>query len=287
MTHPKSFPINPFPDVKPNDFHKLNKKHVSEDYVGENFKLINWDVFAPFNDTGIDRIISKYICPNGHTKYNENLNTHPCPHCDTPSYKIYRFIQIKTRELKGVASDTFGYTLKTKDFRTDPRHIFLFYSDHTNDFILVSVYDYLNFFEANHDHFHASPTFKQGNGKINNLKYDANNDSWTFKNISWDIFRNIPGIEKIQNPDYDKYLDRYINDIDCLKRKLFYEFSSGRTFATNIEQVINQYIKQTSSNPKSTFLNIKSANIHKLRALGLDIVNSINGYYAKFKGLHI
>jgi len=33
-----SFPINPFPDVKPSDFNKLNKKKVTEDFVSENLK---------------------------------------------------------------------------------------------------------------------------------------------------------------------------------------------------------------------------------------------------------
>ena len=34
------FPINPFIDVDPKVFHSRNKKHVTEDFVAENFKSI-------------------------------------------------------------------------------------------------------------------------------------------------------------------------------------------------------------------------------------------------------
>ena len=56
------FPINPFIDVDPRAFHSRNKKHVTEDFVSENFRNIGWDISRPFNDTGIDLIISKFVC---------------------------------------------------------------------------------------------------------------------------------------------------------------------------------------------------------------------------------
>ena len=62
----KNFPFNPFDDILPSDFNKLNKKNVTEDFVEENFKEFGWEVFTPFTDTGIDRIILKKICPNNH-----------------------------------------------------------------------------------------------------------------------------------------------------------------------------------------------------------------------------
>jgi len=283
----KIFPINPFPDVQPSDFNKLNKKHVSEDYVGENFKLINWEVFLPFNDTGIDRIISKYICPNNHTKYNENLNNLPCPTCNSPSIKIFRFLQIKTRELKGEQADTFGFTLTPEDFRTDPRHIFLFYSDHTNDFIMLSVSNYLDFFEANNRADFSKPTFRQGNGKLNDLKYDAVTKNWLFKGVDWKDYVNIAGIENMQNSYYDLNLDWYISHIDSVKRKLFYQFSGGNTFNQHIEIGINNYITQIQTNQKTYFTNLKSANLGKLNSLDATLKKSIGGYYNKFKGLKL
>ena len=56
------FPSNLYEDVEPSEFNKDNKKHASEYFVGENFKRLGWDVFEPFTDTGIDRIIEKKIC---------------------------------------------------------------------------------------------------------------------------------------------------------------------------------------------------------------------------------
>ena len=124
------FPINPFEDIKPADFNKLKKKHVTEDFVEENFKRLNWETLNPFNDTGIDRIIIKTVCPNGHTKIDENIKNKTCNVCGSHGIEILRFVQVKTRELK---KDIFGFTLKSKDIRIDPRHVYLLYSDNTTD----------------------------------------------------------------------------------------------------------------------------------------------------------
>ena len=282
------FPSNPFPDVLPSDFHKLNKKHVSEDYVGENFRLINWEVYSPFNDTGIDRVISKDVCPNGHTKYNENLNQKQCPTCKSDPLKIYRFIQVKTRELKGSGSDLFGYTLKTKDFRTDPRHIFLFYSDHTNDFLLLSVYDYLEFFKRNSFNDHSAPTFKQGNGKNNSLRYNLTSHSWSFKGVSWEDFKNVNGVTRMQNPKYDIDIRKYMKSIVSLKNDLFYTFSGGRTFTPAIVTALNQYINQNVLGKNdSDFVSLKQSNLASLGNMSNPIKESINNCYNKYNGLKV
>ncbi len=107
------FPINPFIDVDPRAFHSRNKKHVTEDFVSENFRNIGWDISRPFNDTGIDLIISKFVCKKNysHTKFNEQNDNTKCKICGSNTTKIYRFIQVKTREVKG---KIFGYTLVQK-----------------------------------------------------------------------------------------------------------------------------------------------------------------------------
>ena len=135
-----SFPIDPFEDAPGQLFTKDNKKEVSEDFVAENFKALGWEVSLPIRDTGIDLIISKYVCPDGHTK----LDGRPfdvCDECTLPLMLITRFIQVKTRATD--KENLFGYTLKTKDFPTDPRHVFLFYSDQTTQFLIFPIYEYL------------------------------------------------------------------------------------------------------------------------------------------------
>ena len=94
------FPTNPFKIVGPQDYYKYEKTKFSEDYVGENFKSVGWNVYQPFRDKGIDLIISKYICPKGHTELNKNLNGEKCNVCKIDSVKILYFIQVKTRETK-------------------------------------------------------------------------------------------------------------------------------------------------------------------------------------------
>jgi len=75
---------------------------------------MGWDVYDPFTDTGIDRIISKKICPNGHTPINKSEDS-ACKICGVKSIDIVRFVQVKTRALR---NGIFGFTLKSKTLLT-------------------------------------------------------------------------------------------------------------------------------------------------------------------------
>ncbi|MCD6547752.1 MAG: hypothetical protein J7K22_04345, partial [Nanoarchaeota archaeon] len=172
----KKFPVNPFPDVKPEDFNKLNKKKVTEDFVSENFRLMGWDVFEPFTDTGIDRIITKKVCPRGHTPVNISEGN-VCRVCGKSTIDILRFVQIKTRALK---NGMFGFTLKPKDIRIDPRHVYVFYCDTTIDFLILSVYDYLKFFDNSKSNPFAPTSFRKGNQKLNTLRYNKKTNKWSW-----------------------------------------------------------------------------------------------------------
>jgi len=243
------FPINPFEDVKPSDFNKLNKKHVTEDFVEENFKKLGWEVYKPFSDTGIDRIICKTVCPKGHTKLNETLNGKKCPKCNSTGVEIRRFLQVKTRELK---NNIFGFTLKSKDIRIDPRHIYLLYSDNTSkdkqDFFIIPVKEYLKFFIDNDCNNPFAPTsFRKGNNKLNSLRYNPETDEWFWGDVDWDGFRNKNGLKNLQNPSVDLDLDNQIiktrEYADALQR----EFSKGRSYSEEVEDSINDELKEKLS----------------------------------------
>jgi len=233
------FPSNPFEDIKPSDFNKLNKKNVTEDFVEENLKELAWDVFKPFNDTGIDRIAIKTICPDGHTEINENLKKQKCLKCGKSSIEIIRFIQIKTRQLK---NNVFGFTLKSKDIRIDPRHIYLLYSDNTTknkqDFLIISVKDFLNFFNSNSINPFAPTSFRKGNNKLNSLKYDPINDIWSWGSYDWELFRNLRGMKKIQDPKIDLNLASEIMETRNLSNSLLRSFSKGQTYSESMETKI-------------------------------------------------
>jgi len=239
------FPKNPFEDIFPSDFNKLNKKHVTEDFVEENFKSLGWDVFRPFNDTGIDRIITKIICPLGHTQINENLRDSACPICKSKGIEINRFIQIKTRQLK---ENLFGFTLKSKDIRIDPRHIYLLYSDNTSenkqDFFIVSIQDLLSFFDSIESNPFSPTSFRKGNNKLNSLRYQPQTDTWTWNSHNWDVFRNLNGLKKIQDPTIDKNLGEEISRTKILADKLLKTFSKGRSYTEDVEASINKVLKQ-------------------------------------------
>lgn len=238
------FPVNPFEDIKPSDFNKLNKKHVTEDFVEENFKNFGWEVYKPFNDTGIDRIILKIVCPKGHTKVNENLGNKNCPVCNSGGVEITRFVQVKTRQLK---NDIFGFTLKSKDIRIDPRHVYLLYSDKTTensqDFLIVPVKEYLAFFASAAINPFSNTSFRKGNNKLNSLKYDPRKDAWSWGKYSWEQFRNTKGLEKIQSSEIDLNLIKLIIETRHLADKLQREFTKGSSYSLKTEQAINQELK--------------------------------------------
>lgn len=243
------FPKNPFEDVKPSEFNKLNKKHVTEDFVEENFINLGWEVFRPFNDTGVDRIITKTVCPKGHTLLTENLKNNKCSHCQSVGIEIVRFIQVKTRQLK---KNIFGFTLKSKDIRIDPRHVYLLYSDRTTiekqDFLIVPVKDFLSFFTINLINPFSPTSFRKGNNKLNSLRYIKEKDSWSWGKGIWDHFRNIEGLKKLQSPEIDLNLDKEIVETRQLADKLQRKFSCGRSYSYNSEEIINKILELNLKN---------------------------------------
>ena len=238
-----AIPFNPFEDVNPSAFNKLNKKHVTEDFVEENFKNLGWEVYKPFNDTGIDRIIIKNVCPKGHTDITENLKSQ-CPICNEESIQIIRFIQIKTRELK---KQIFGFTLKSKDIRIDPRHVYLLYSDKTTedrqDFFIVPVKDFLEFVSKNNLNVFSSTSFRKGNNKLNSLKYHENEDCWKWSGYLWEKFRNCLGLKNLQDPAIDMNLDAEITKTRKISDQLQFDFSKGETYSTSLEEIIKNHLE--------------------------------------------
>lgn len=242
-----TFPINPFEDVQPANFNKLNKKNVTEDFVEENFRKLKWDVLKPFNDTGIDRIAIKTVCPKGHTRIDENIQGMRCDTCKSTGLEIIRFLQIKTRSLK---NNIFGFTLAPKDIRVDPRHVYVFYSDKTTekkqDFLIVPVEEYLNFFVKAKLNPFASTPFRKGNGKLNSLRYDVQKDKWSWGKYSWELFRNEKGLLMTQSPKIDLQLAHSIARTRKLADFLQKTFSGGDTYSKDVETLINADLKSKS-----------------------------------------
>ncbi|TAE76026.1 MAG: hypothetical protein EAZ85_01100 [Bacteroidetes bacterium] len=285
------FPKKIFEDIKSSDFQKHNKKQVTEDFVTENFKACFWNVYRPFNDTGIDLIATKKVCPNNHTQFDDNtISIKKCPNCHKEFINIERFIQVKTREIKGEEGESmfFGYTLKSKDFRTDPRHIFLFYSDATNDFLIVPMFDYLQFFhqkEIGKSHF-GTPSFRIGNNKLNSLKRNEKS-IWEWKGretYSFMQFLNEKGMELIVNPNYDLKLNDYISKITEMKFDLFYDYSAGRQIDKSQQEVFNQILqKQVKQNLKDIAKKRVERRKKLIKTIDNQLVISIKKYFEKFK----
>jgi len=292
-----SFPVHVFDDIDGSDFAKHNKKNVTEDFVTENFKAIGWRVYRPFNDSGIDLIATKNVCPNNHTAWDDSING-SCNICKSAPIEITRYIQIKTREIKEQSQENtsfFGYTLKSKDFRTDPRHVFLLYSDNTNDFIIFPIFDYLEIFSNNIEmgkgHF-GTPSFRVGNNKINSLKYYSSNNNWGFvsrnsKVIFIENYVNEAGIKNLSNPKYDINIDSYIDKLAKLKIKLFYNYSRGRQCEKKLETKIRNILSLNLTDNINNISQYRKRQRIKLRnELSEDLVKSIEeGYFVKFKGL--
>jgi len=264
----KVFPKEVFEDIKSSDFKKYNKKGVSEDFVTENFKAIGWKCFRPFEDTGVDLVVRKEVCPDNHTRWNKEEEEKQCSTCEKKLITITRFIQIKTREeKKGIV----GYTLDTADIRSDPRHIILIYSDKTLDFLILPIFEYLKFFtdntEAGEGHF-GTPSFRYENNKVNNLKYSENEKefSWAyFRNEDkfvkdektgkkkklprkvkkmWTPYLNENGMEKLSNPDADNDLVDKIKKIAEMKLKLIHSYRSGKEIHSSDTKAVIEKVKK-------------------------------------------
>ena len=239
------FPKNPFEDVNPSDFNKLNKKEVTEDFVGENFRLLGWHIYKPFTDTGIDRIIVKFVCPDGHTALNQEARNKECSVCGKLPIAISRFIQVKTRKL---VDNVFGFTLKPKDIRIDPRHIYLLYSDNTTqdkqDFFIVPVKELLSFFKTTKTNPFRAKAFRTGNYKLNSLYYDSSKDTWAWNSTSWEKFRNVNGLKFLQNPQIDLNINQEIKLTRNMANELQHTFSKGRSYSIRTENVVNDELAQ-------------------------------------------
>lgn len=280
------FPVNVFPDVKPEDFNKLNKKNVTEDFVAENFKRMGWQIYEPFTDTGIDRIATKKICPKGHTP--TNISEEVCTQCNANTIEITRFLQIKTRSLK---NNIFGFTIKSKDIRIDPRHTFVLYCDTTQDFFILSMYDYLNFFKQKKINPFAATSFRKGNQKLNSLKYYKNKQKWYWGKHSWEHFRNENGLKILQNPKIDKNLGKWIKLTRELSNELLIKFVSGGTYSSQIEKLINKELKTKLKrySKKSNIIKIRKTTLDYLRKSikNKGIFDSIMKYWETIKNLEI
>ena len=290
------FPFNVFEDVEPSEFLKHNKKQVTEDFVTENLNEIGWSVYRPFVDTGIDLVAERLVCPDEHTLWHEIYESGEllCRKCDSELIKIIRFIQVKTREIKGdETSRFFGYTLTSKDFRTDPRHVFLLYSDHSLDFLIIPVYEYLKTFYDNpsmgSSHFQV-PSFRQGNNKVNSLQLINNGWFWIARGsrrVSFNKFVNLNGLSLMMDPKYDLNLDVYVSKTSRLKTALFLSYSKGRqTNDTNARKI---------NNALNILRNYRSEEIRDKRLENIETMKEIisdelklsieKGYFIKFKEL--
>jgi hypothetical protein len=283
----KMFPTNPFPDVDPRDFNKLNKERVTEDYVAENLVLCGWKVFEPFTDTGIDMIISKEVCPYGHTSLFSS-EKYLCSRCQSKPISILRFLQVKTRSLKG---QIFGFTVRPKDLRVDPRHVYLLYCDTTNDFFIVPVFDYLSFFEKIRSNPFSAPSFRRENQKLNSLRYDKRTGDWYWGSHSWEDFRNVNGLKLLQNPDIDINLEKWVQRTRYLYNKLVITFSSGNTYGDEIEKLVQNALKirRRLFSDKSKAMQEKENQLSFLRRSIRDkfLFGSIMKYWETVKNLEI
>jgi hypothetical protein len=218
------FPTNVFPSVDSTKYHKYKKVVYSEEYVAQNFREAGWFVYEPLQDQGVDRIIIKYICKNGHTKINESLND-DCPECKEPPTKITRFLQIKTRKIitenNNKNSYYLGHTFRPKDFLTDPRIIFLLFSDKTNDFLIFPILDYMILMTKENQGYFSTTDFKQGNKKNNSIKFS--NDKWSMNNNNLDDYLNSKGLERITNSNLENKSE-FIKKSEEIRDKKISEF---------------------------------------------------------------
>ena len=296
------FPTNPYEDVLPSEFNKSNKKHASEFFIAENFKRYGWFVYEPFTDTGIDRIIQKKVCPDGHTEYNDDTRQKKqCSKCSKDLMKITRFVQIKTRELKdhdGWKKDKykyFGFTLSSADFKTDPRYVFLLYSDNTTkkdqDVLIIPISDFFDFFTKHKSlgqSFFGNASFRQGNGKINDLNYNLSTKSWVYhpttkSEINLDDFVNESGLKKISDLRLDNEKQTVQEKLTEQKLALYFDPVKWKENVKNVQGELDRRLKKDHQDDLEK--QRKERREYFKKTLSKEDKRSVEGYFVKFKEL--
>ena len=242
----KIFPLN-----SPTDFNKSNKKVFSESFVSENLNKIGWKTYIPLSDTGIDIIAIKE--------------------------RMIRFIQVKTREAS--EKQKYGFTPKQRDIKTDPRFFFFLYSDHTNDFIIISIYEFLKLIKEHSGNYFSSPTFKQGNGKINSFLY--NNNKWYYNDFCIDEYVNYKGIQKMEDKKIDSDIGCLSDNIANLKYELLNKLASGNTFK-NYKEAIDEIKSEKEINRdewKTKVIESRKKEKDEIKKLDDDLKKSIAKYW--------
>jgi len=233
------FPINVFEDVKPQEFSKHNKKGVTEDFVTENFKELGWKCFRPLDDSGVDLVVRREVCPKNHTRWNDVIDG-KCGKCGEDLITITRFVQIKAREEED-DDRSIGITLSSKDFRGDPRHVFLIYADAKTDFFVIPIYRYLRIFKENEiaQKFFGVPAFRRGNHRVyfketvNNVPHYASKDQKRYcfgPNGSGDLtkFMNDVGLEIMSDPEIENDFVSFCEKTSKIKFDILHDYSPGR-----------------------------------------------------------
>jgi len=296
------FPTNPYEDVLPSEFNKSNKKYASEFFIAENFKRYGWFVYEPFTDTGIDRIIQKKVCPDGHTEYNDDTRQKKqCSKCSKDLMKITRFVQIKTRELKdhdGWKKDKykyFGFTLSSADFKTDPRYVFLLYSDNTTkedqDVLIIPISDFFDFFTKHKSlgqSFFSTTSFRQGNGKINDLNYNLSTKSWVYhpttkSEINLDDFVNESGLKKISDLRLDNEFQTVQEKLTEQKLALYFDPVKWKENVKNVQVELDRRLEK--EHQEDLGKQRKERREHFKKTLSKEDKRSVDGYFVKFREL--
>ena len=264
----KIFPLN-----APTDFNKRNKKTFSESFVKENLRKAGWTVYIPTRDTGLDLIATKIVKQDNTTSWDSYETK------SSDNIKIVRFIQVKTRDAG--EDKNFGFTPKSTDISTDPRYTFFLYSDRTNDFIILPIYDFLDIMNKNYQNYFKTPTFKQGNGKINNFVFKEG--KWTFSPGNFDLtpYVNSEGLKRLQDVTLDKNLQSATQSLSKLRYRLMHGLVSGNTFKNDKAGLksINSVVQLDRKKWINNVISARKKEIDAINSLNEELKESIKKYW--------
>ena len=169
--------------------------------------------------------------------------------------------------------------------------MFVLYCDTIPDFLFVSVYEYLTFFDSIGNNPFSSTSFRKGNNKLNSLKFSADDKTWSWNGHSWEKFRNAEGLKLIQKPIIDLRLKKLIKDTRELSNKLLIKFSAGSSYPVKLEVMINKILKLKLElyNDKQRIIDEREKVLTHLKKTIKDqnIFDSIQKYWEHIKNLEI
>lgn len=221
--------------LRMNEFDKTNKTRFSEWHIKNYLEEFDFDTFTPHSDNGIDIL-----------GIRDDLKV---------------MFQVKTRRLNDEGD--LGFTLKDKDFYSDPRKVFVLFEDDLDKKIFLTISDFLELFVTGSiKSVFIGLSFRQGNNKINSIHWNGSEFTLGKKigSISLEKYTDEVGLKRVL---------KYIKEVD-------FSLESAR-----IAEQLQMHMYDISKDTHDDYAFEKQKPLLKNKKIDSNLINAEESYYKK------